>query len=470
MDNRQNRQRLTVGDYLGYASASLADALCYALIGSFLMFFLTTLAGIDPAVAGILTAVGAIWNGLVNPVLGYVADQIRTAYGRRRPMMLAFSVPLFFSMLFLFTDLELPAGIKPVYYGILLMLYWTCFTGFMVPYLSLGALYTTDAEDRTTLRLYAFIFDMLGSMISNALPTVFVALLMRTAGLGEDRAWSVTAGTIGLMAFLSILVTFLASKEKDPPCPDRRNLRAIRLDFGDLFRSYLALFRLPPIKWLTLASASTLVANTLFLSDVIYFYTYNMALTAGLITLFMMARPVLSIPFTPVTKWLTLRMEKNHVLIAYDLVGIALLVVLRAVGIRNLFMLLLLVLAIIFCSSIYWQLIPAMYYDVADYDHYVTGRDRQGTIISLQGLVEAIATGAGTFLLGIFLKYAGFDGSAATQTELAQTWIFHCTTLIPAVFMLLTVFALWKYPLDRKTHREIAAALAERDAADAENR
>ena len=28
------------------------------------MFFLTTLAGIDPAVAGVLTAVGAIWNGL----------------------------------------------------------------------------------------------------------------------------------------------------------------------------------------------------------------------------------------------------------------------------------------------------------------------------------------------------------------------------------------------------------------------
>ena len=42
----------------------------------------------------------------------------------------------------------------------------------------------------------------------------------------------------------------------------------------DLFRSYLALFRLAPIKWLTLASAMTLVANTLFLSDVISFYTY----------------------------------------------------------------------------------------------------------------------------------------------------------------------------------------------------
>lgn len=465
-----NERRLTIGDKLGYASASLADALCYALIGSFLMFFLTTLAGIDPAVAGVITAVGAIWNALVNPVLGYVADQIRTAYGRRRPMMMAFAVPLFFSVLFLFTNLELPAGIKPIYYGILLMLYWTCFTGFMVPYLSLGALYTTDAEDRTSLRLYAFIFDMLGSMVSNALPTVFVALLMQAFRLQEDRAWSVTAGTIGLLAFLSILVTFLLSREKDPPCPDRKGLKDLRLDFMDLFRSYLALFRLAPIKWLTLASAMTLVANTLFLSDVIYFYTYNMALSAGLITLFMMARPVLSIPFTPVTKWLTLRMEKNHVMILYDFVGIALLAVLRIVGIRTPFGLVFLVLAIICCSSIYWQLIPAMYYDVADYDQYVTGHNRQGTVISLQGLVEAIATGAGGFILGVFLKYAGFDGAAATQTPLAETWIFHCTTLVPAVFMLLAAFSLWKYPLNRKRHHEIVAEMAAREAEEAENR
>ena len=92
------------------------------------MFFLTTVAGLEPAAAGTVSAVGAVWNALCNPIAGYISDRVRTRFGRRRPMMVLFSIPMGISMLLLFTAVDFPEPLRPVYYGTMLVLFWTCFT------------------------------------------------------------------------------------------------------------------------------------------------------------------------------------------------------------------------------------------------------------------------------------------------------------------------------------------------------
>ena len=52
--------KLTIKEKLGYGAASAGDSIAYSLIGSFLMFFLTTVAGIDPGIAGIISATGSV--------------------------------------------------------------------------------------------------------------------------------------------------------------------------------------------------------------------------------------------------------------------------------------------------------------------------------------------------------------------------------------------------------------------------
>ena len=113
-------------------------------MGTFLMFFLTNVASVPPAIAGTVTIIGTVWNALFNPVIGYCADKVRTRFGRRRPVILFFSIPLSATMFLLFTNIDIPMAIKPVYYAVMLILFWTCFTGFFVPYSALGAAYTSD--------------------------------------------------------------------------------------------------------------------------------------------------------------------------------------------------------------------------------------------------------------------------------------------------------------------------------------
>ena len=105
-------ERLTWKDDLGYGYASMADSISYSFVGTFFMFFATTVAGVRPAVAGLMTAIGAIWNALYNPFMGILSDGLFTRRGRRRPFLRAMIIPLPLALVLLFTNMPLPEPLK----------------------------------------------------------------------------------------------------------------------------------------------------------------------------------------------------------------------------------------------------------------------------------------------------------------------------------------------------------------------
>ncbi|MBR5740179.1 MAG: MFS transporter, partial [Firmicutes bacterium] len=239
--------RLTIKEKLGYASGSLGDAIAYTASGTFLMFFLTTVAGIAPETAGVITAVGAVWNAVFNPIIGHYANLVRTRFGKRRPLIFVFSLILALAFFLLFTNVHLGPALKPLYYGLILMTYWTGYTGFFVPYLALGADYTSNYDDRTTLRLYASLFNMLGVMICMILPTLFVDYL-ENCGLSTDRAWSVSGLVLGIVSAGSILITVAACRTKDPACPASEKVPGLhRFEPIKILKEYLAVLKLHPV-------------------------------------------------------------------------------------------------------------------------------------------------------------------------------------------------------------------------------
>ena len=76
-------QTLAIKEHLSYGSGSIGDALAYTMIGSFLMFFLTTIAGIKPFIAGSILAAGAVWNAFINPIVGFLSDKIHNLTDRK---------------------------------------------------------------------------------------------------------------------------------------------------------------------------------------------------------------------------------------------------------------------------------------------------------------------------------------------------------------------------------------------------
>ena len=462
MEQLNGSEKLTLREHLGYGVASMGDSVPYVFVGSFLMFFLTTVAEIPPATAGVISALGAIFSAVSNPVIGYLSDQVYTRMGRRRPALLVFSLPLAATVILLFTDVPLQGPVKAVYYAVFLLLFWFCYTGFFVPYNALGASYTTDYDDRTRLRLFAAMFNSLGNLISLGAPAALSAALI-ARGLGQGSAWTCVGGIIGLVTAASILITFAASKKKDPPCkpPERAQREPFRL--GSLFSEYLSVAKLPPVRWLILASVASLITYTLVTADLVYYLTYCLSFSASAISLCLLMmtgfRMLLLLP----QGYLAGRIDKRLTLILFNLFAVGGFIASRLIASASIPAVMFFTLLAADATGTYWAIMPSIYYDICDYDRLHSGKERQGTIVSFQGLVESIAAGAGSLLLGFILQLAGFDGSSAVQTASALTWIHNCGTLVPAFFLVLSSIAIYKYPITRDAYYRIRQQLLMKD-------
>ena len=449
--------KLSFKDKLGYGPAAYGDAACYSLVCTFLLFFITTVADIPPAAAGSIIAFGTVVDAVLNTIMGYLTDNVKTRWGRRVPFMVVFGTFVFITTLLLFTGIHSTYMVKVIYYSVMIALFWISYTGFFVPYLALGAEFTQDYQERTTLRSYAAFFNMLGSMTAMTAPAAIVDMLTNM-GFTTERAWSLTADAIGLIASVTVLITAAVARKFDRPNTDKI-IEIPNFSIIGLFRQYLQVLKLKPIRWLLLTSLFFLISYGIFLSDMLYFFTYNLGLGSGHISVMLFLRCLVGVLIIPVVSKVCALTDKRSALIIFQMVCAVLIAASKITGIGNDFRLYLFIVLIGTATVTYWQVMPAMIYDVCEYDQLETGMQRQGTIVSIQGLVEAISSGIGAQILGLILQFAGFNSDAAAQSAHTMEWIENCTTFIPAIFLFLSCVTLWKYPITKKVYEDICRKL-----------
>ena len=450
---------LSKRDMIGYGPAALGDAVVYSLVSTFLLFFLTTVADIRPAAAGFIVAAGSISAGFFNGIMGYISDNVKTRWGRRVPFMVLFGVLIFFVTLLLFTAIHAPTLIKLVYYMFMVIMFYVSYTGFFVPWFAMGAEFTQDYHERTVLRSYSAFFEMTGSLLAMVVPTSMVGAL-QAHGFTDAHAWTITAGTLGLLATVCVLVTTVTARKYDPPRTEKI-FESPSISIKDMLIQYWHVLKLGPIKPLLFASVFFLIAYTILISDLIYFLTFDLDKSSGEISIILFLRCLAGLVIIPFISWLSKVTDKRMCLILMQAACAFVIVIFGLVGIADGVSLYIYVVFMGVSTVVYWQVMPAIIYDVCEYDQLHSGQLRQGTIVSIQGLVEFVASGAGAQILGIILQLAGFDGEAASQTQQAQVWIEHCVTYVPAVFLILSCIALWKYPITRSVYQGIVRKLQE---------
>ena len=186
------------------------------------------------------------------------------------------------------------------------------------------------------------------------------------------------------------------------------------------------------------------------MSDMLYFFTYNLHLTSVQISICLFGRSFLGIVFIPIVGKLSAFSDKRMALILCYIAGIIGMIAIKFAGIQGFTGALVYIIFVTLCTAIYWQIMPAIFYDICDYDTVTSGKKREATILSFQGLVEAFAVGIGGQILGLILQIAGFDGEGAVQADVTLQWIENSATVLPMISLAAAAFALYKYPLRRK--------------------
>jgi GPH family glycoside/pentoside/hexuronide:cation symporter len=86
--------RLPLARKIVYGAGELAVGIRLSSFGFVLFPFYTDVVLLPPALVGAALAIGRVWDGLNDPVMGWISDRTRTRWGRRRPYLGTMILPL----------------------------------------------------------------------------------------------------------------------------------------------------------------------------------------------------------------------------------------------------------------------------------------------------------------------------------------------------------------------------------------
>ena len=351
--------------------------------------------------------------------------------------------------------------------------FWTGYSVFFVPYTAWGAELTDNYEERTELRGIVYIFYSIGSAFGTALPPIIVDLLMQW-GARVETGWLSVGIFVGVVSAAAIFITgWMVHDPEHMAAADHEDDAEHSASGGkgrfkglsaaaDILRNYGQVLRFKPARLIVLTSVFYLVSNSIMMADRMYFFTYNMELTAKEVSLIMLVMQVVSVLLVPPLIRINRVLDKRTLCIGGIGMSAACLTIYGFIGVSSVPHLLLLFFIYGIGSICYWQLIPSMLYDVCDADKLANGTDRAGLIISIQGLTESVFEAVGFQILGILLHMTGFQTDAARQSLETMQCIHVSFTFIPAFFALLALLMMIRYPTTRTKHAEIIKNLQQK--------
>ncbi len=183
------------------SSYGLGDAgtgLAASQLGFYLFAFFTCTAGLPAIIAGSLLMVIKLWDGINDPLIGWLSDHTRSRWGPRLPWIIGAAIPLGTSLAAMWW--VPPGGIsqKTLYYVVMAVLLMTAYTSVNLPYSALSIELTTDTAIRTRLNAARFT----GSIIASLSGLIVASLL---TGQGES-GYSQMGRITGTIATLSTLI------------------------------------------------------------------------------------------------------------------------------------------------------------------------------------------------------------------------------------------------------------------------
>ncbi|WP_158531385.1 MFS transporter [Hyphomonas sp. GM-8P] len=412
---------------LSYSMGSIGTGLYLTVPSILLLYYLTQILGISPALAGLAVFLPRIWDVVTDPVMGWVSDRTRSRLGRRRPYLLIGAILTSLTFGFLFSAPVFPSqAMSFVYVLVIYVLSATAYTVYAVPYLSMPAEMSADSSERSRIMSYRMTFAMVGVLAGSALAPALLEFY--GGGRAGFAAMSWTIGTICAVTMLLAFFGTARSPDVSAPAEDehsRGKLSDLRKDpdFLALALAYIAqlagfgvFMGATPYYVTDVTGQSEGVISEMFLSlmggTVMSLFVWNILATKmGKARAYMLAGVIVAIGF--VFFWLTaLDGQKAVTLAATLIIGI---------GFGGL------------------QLLPfAMLTDVI-HAARLRGRDSAGVYTGAWTAVEKGGLALGPLIVGGVLSLGGYVSASETQGSDTVAAIRAAMTLVPAVFVLISI-------------------------------
>ena len=451
-----NNKKLSMATKLKYGVGDFGLAVVTAMLQFSMLFYYTDVVGVNAGIAGTAMLVGKITWDLVNDVLfGFLKDKTKSRWGKRRPYLIFCSIPFAIAFWFVF---NIPQGLGDIAYFFIIIgtfiLFDTFHTLIATAYSSMTAEITEDYQERTSLSTVRMVFSVIGYLMGAGVISPVANLLSNALQITPHQGWGLTALAFGILAAISLLIPGLFLKYT-PAVEEEPNKAPSSV------KSIFTAFKNKPFVIFLIISSIMSISFTMVTTMLNYYIEHQLNMGPEGIFIMLAMLGVLAIFLVPCgilcnkigkakTYALGLAIASTALLVAFFLPkGQSMIIYILAAIVGLGF-------------SAQWVCRHSMIPDVIEYDELLTGERREGLFYGINGTAGKVTGALASAVCGWGLelgKYIEVLGPGQVQPDSALLAIRIMFAIIPAVFLMICIPMLLKYPIDRKKHDELMKEL-----------
>ncbi|WP_445452067.1 MFS transporter [Flavobacterium sp. 25HG05S-40] len=471
MSNNNTNTKVMVPMYkkIAFGVGMLANQMFPAALGVFMVVLLAGF-GFDPWMVGFLTFAPRLFDFIIDPIMGFITDNTRSRWGRRRHYVFIGALIMGISFLLMWQIFkENGVNFNFFYFLTFKLCLYLGLTIFSVPFVAMGYEMSEDFHERTQIMAIA---QWIGQWAWVIVPWFWIIMYDKELFSNPEVATRTLAIWVGIpcMIFAMVPAFFITSKSTVNETSYKSiNIRNIGEIFKNLIHEFKEAFKIADFRKLCFATFYTFNAfNTVaqFTFFIIVYYLFNgNQQAAGIWPAIFGSGGALVTTFLviPLVVQMAKKIGKKKAFLvsqSISIFGYILLYFLFIPGKPYLFLI-----AIPFFSfgiGGLFTTMMSMTADVCDVDELNYGQRREGIFGAIYWWVVKFGFAVAGLLSYLILDVINFDGNLTTQTPETLFWLRFCFSAIPIAGTLTAIYYMWNYGLTEEKLKEIQIELAVR--------
>lgn len=461
--------KVPMGKKIAFGFGMLANQMFPAALGIFMVVLVQDL-GFPTWMWGILFFLPRVFDAITDPIMGFISDNTRSKWGRRRHYVFVGAIILGISFVVMW-QLYRENGLQYnfTYFLIWSFIFYLGLTIFSVPYVAMGYEMSDDFHERTNIMAIA---QWIGQWAWVIAPWFWVIMYDKDWFPNADTATRSLAIWVGITCMILAMIPaiFIKGKStKDEESFSPLNLKSLGSGLKEILHGFKEAFQVVPFKKLCIATffifnAFNTVASFSFF--VIVYYLFNGdASAAGLWpTLFgCVGALITTFIVIPIVTWMSRKVGKKRAFLisqSISILGYIFLYFLFIPGKPYMFLFGLPFFS--FGIGGLFTLMMSMTADVCDLDELNSGKRREGIFGAIYWWMVKFGFAIAGLLSGLIMTVVGFNPDLATQPENAVTGLRLFFSGFPILGTSIAIYVMRNYDLTEERANAIKAELDKR--------
>ena len=427
----------------GYGSLEVGVSAVESFLRLYLLIYYTDRVGVDPKWAGLVVALGVLWDAVMDPIVGVLCDRTSTRFGRRLPWIMV-SSPLF--AISVFAAFAVPMGLsdseKIVWLCLANIAVNTSMAALSIPHLALGSEISQQADVRTKLYAWRMLMSVVGLFVGVAVPAFIRTNFASLDGLALTGFFSLDSLTALAFSGLIVLTSGITLYVFLPKARVQASAVTLKADKASPpFKDVLSNLKRLPFVMLFVGYTVATFGQGLNSSLALYYYKYCLAFTEGQLQSTLLVFMLVLIVSLPLWVAASRRHSKSK-LLAIGVLGLGLLTA-TAYPLLPKYRLDLAMLVgglgglTLGCIALFESHLTDMM------AHYQFGEQSNASVFGIWKFLAKSARAAAIALSGSLLSFIGYSATAEVSIETSNQLAFIFGPVV-GVFFILGGVALWK--------------------------